>query len=146
MSIISKLIYLSLSGPHLELIPIISVRSPLYGFKPDLFEAINVDGGRIVRNSFLILLFLVIVLSKHTLILLLLFIISFQLFIIFQALDYVLFLFVSQILWTVIWVIHWLVLIRKFLIYDMQLHLLSQYILRLFSLFNCFLHCMNLVA
>ncbi len=98
MSIISKLIYLSLSGPHLELIPIISVRSPLYGFKPDLFEAINVDGGRIVRNSFLILLFLVIVLSKHTLILLLLFIISFQLFIIFQALDYVLFLFVSQIL------------------------------------------------
>ena len=98
MSIISKLIYLSLCGPHLEFISIISVRNPLYGFEPDLFEAINVDRGRIVRNSYLIFLFLVVVLGKHCLILLLLFVISFHLFIIFQALDYVLFLFVSQIL------------------------------------------------
>lgn len=146
MSVISKLIYLSLCRPHLEFISIISIRNPLNGFKPDLFEAINVDRGRIVRNSFLISLFLVVVLGKHSLILLLLFVISFHLFIIFQTLDYVLFLFVSQILWAVIWVIHWLVLFREFLIYDIQLHLLSQHILRLLSLFNCFLHCMNLIA
>lgn len=146
MGIISKLIYLSLRSPHLQLIPIISIWRPLNGFEPDLFESINVDRSGIVRNSFLILFFLVVVLGKHSLILLLLFVISFHFLVIFQALDYVLFFFVSQILWAIIWVIHWLVLIWKFLIDDMQLHLLSKYILRLFSLFYCFLHCMNLVA
>lgn len=98
MSVISKLIYLSLCGPHLEFISIISVRNPLNGFEPDLFEAINVDSCGIVEDSFLILLFLVVVLGKHSLALLLFFVIRFHLFVIFQALDYVLFLFIGQIL------------------------------------------------
>lgn len=145
VSVISKLIYLSFGGSHLQFIPIARIGSPLDGFKSDLLESIDVDGGRVVIYSFLVSLFLVVVLVKYSL-LLLLFVICFHLFIIFQALYYILLLLISQILWAVIWVIHRLVLIWKFLIDDLQLHLFSQHIFRLFSLFYCLLHCKNLIA
>lgn len=62
MSVISKLIYLSFGGSHLQFIPIAGIGSPLYGFKSDLLESIDVDGGRVVIYSFLVSLFLVVVL------------------------------------------------------------------------------------